>query len=65
MAGDDLILDLVIGSLGKNATRDELVFGGVGAAVDDALRVRVTDAGKGFELVGSGGVNVERCCRCR
>jgi len=51
MAGDDLVLDLVVDALGKNATRDELIFGGVGAAVDDALGVGITDAGEGLELI--------------
>ena len=59
-AGDDLVLDLVVSCLGKDAAGDELVFGGVGAAVDDALGVGVADAGKGLELVGGGGVDVER-----
>ncbi len=58
-AGDDLVLDLVVGGFGKNAAGEELVLGGVGAAVDDALGVGVADAGKGLELVGGGGVDVE------
>src|ERR1700730_10661238 len=64
MARDDLVLDLVVRGLGKNAAGDELVLGSVGAAVDDALGIGVADAGEGFELVGRGGVNVERssCC---
>jgi hypothetical protein len=64
MACDDLVLDLVIRTLGKNAASDELVFSGVWAAVDDALGVGISDAGEGLELVGRGGVNVERCSRC-
>src|SRR5258708_32986134 len=68
MAGDDLVLDLVVCSLGKNAAGDELVLGGIGAAVDDALGVGVADAGEGLELIGGGGADVlrrrrSRCCR--
>ena len=60
MAGDDLVLDFVVCGLRKDATGDELVLGGVGAAVDDAFGVGVADAGEGLELVGGGGINVER-----
>ena len=60
MTGDDLVLDLVVGSLGENAAGDELVLGSVGTAVDDALGVSVADAGKGLELVGGGGVDIEQ-----
>jgi hypothetical protein len=59
MAGDDLILDLVVGGFGKNAAGEELVFGGVGTAVDDAFGVGVSDAGECLELVGRGCVDVE------
>src|SRR6202795_447455 len=64
MAGDDLILDLVVRGLRENATGDELVLGGVGAAIDDALGVGVADAGKGLELVSRGSVDIERRCSC-
>jgi hypothetical protein len=60
-AGDDLVLDLVVSCRRKNAASEELVLGSVGAAVDDALGVGVPDAANGLELVGSGGVDVERC----
>jgi hypothetical protein len=50
---------IVVDALGQDAAGDELVFGGVGAAVDDALGVGVADAGEGLELVGGGGVDVE------
>jgi hypothetical protein len=59
VAGDDLIFDLVVGGFGKDASGEELVFGGVGTTVDDAFRVGVADAGKGFELVHSRGVDVD------
>ena len=59
VAGDDLVFDFVVGGFGKDAAGEELVFGGVGAAVDDALGVGVADAGKGLELIGGGGVDVE------
>jgi hypothetical protein len=60
MTCDDLVLDLVVRGLRKNASGDELVLRGIGAAVDDALGVGVADAGESLELVGGGGVNVER-----
>src|ERR1700679_3959266 len=59
MAGDDLVLDLVVGRFWKDAAGKKLVFGGIGAAVDDALGVSVTDAGEGFELVDGCGVDVD------
>src|ERR1700722_13344174 len=62
LAGDDLVLDLVIGGRRKNAASEELILGGVGAAVDDALGVGVADAVEGLELVGSGGVDIKQCC---
>lgn len=58
-AGDDLIFDFVVGGLGEDAAGDELILGGVGAAVDDAFGVGVADAVEGLELVGGGGVDVE------
>ena len=66
MAGDDLVLDLVVGGLRENAAGDELVLGGVGAAIDDALGIRIANAGEGLELVGGRRVDIERCCggRC-
>src|SRR5258705_10276870 len=70
VAGDDLVLNLVVRGLRENASGDELVLGGVGTAVDDALGVGVANAGEGLELVRCGGVNIERrsggrrcCCR--
>src|SRR5260370_40675922 len=62
MAGDDLVLDLVVRGLGENAAADELVPGGVGAAVDDAPGVSVADTRDGLELIGGGGVGIERRC---
>ena len=62
MAGDDEVLDAVVGLLGHDAAADELVLGGVGAAVNDAFAVGVAYAGESLELVGSGGVNVEQIC---
>src|SRR5580698_243182 len=59
VGGDDHVLDAVVGLLRDDAADGELIFGGVRAAVDDALGVDVADAGKGFELVGCGGVDVE------
>lgn len=53
---------------GKNAAGDELIFGGVGTAGDDACGVGVTNALEGLELVSGSGVDVEwrssgRSCR--
>jgi len=59
MAGDDLVLDLVVRGLRKNTAGDELVLRGIGTAIDDALCVGVTDAVECLKLVRSGGVNVE------
>jgi hypothetical protein len=59
VGGDDLVFDLVVGGFGKDTAGEELVLGGVGAAVDDTLGVGVADAGKGLELVDGGGVDVD------
>jgi hypothetical protein len=59
VAGDDLVFDLVVGGFGEDAAGEELVFGGVGAAVDDAFGIGIADTGKGLELVGGGGIDVE------
>src|SRR5579871_4389257 len=59
MAGDDLVFDLVVGGFGKNAASKKLIFGGVGAPVDDALSVGIADARKGLELVDGSGVDVD------
>jgi hypothetical protein len=59
VGGDDLVFDLVVGGFGKDAAGEELVLGGVGTAVDDALGVGVADTGKGLELVDGGGVDVD------
>src|SRR5271170_652296 len=63
MTGDGLVLDLVVGGLGENAASDELVLRSIRTAVDDSLGVSVADAGKCFELVGGGGVDIERSYR--
>lgn len=60
MAGDDLVLDLVVRGLGEDAAGNELVLCGVGPAVDDALCVGVADTVECLELIGGGGVDVER-----
>src|ERR1700746_1683902 len=62
MTGDDLVFDLVVDALRENAASDQLVLGGIGAAVDDALRVGVADTGDRLELIGGGGVDVQRRC---
>src|SRR5580692_7912103 len=64
MACDDLVFDLVVGGLRKDAAGDELVLGGVGTAIDDSLGIGVANAGEGLELVGSSGVNVQRSSSC-
>src|SRR6185312_9571295 len=58
-AGDDLVLDLVVGGYGKDTAGGELVLGGVGPAGDDTGGIGVTDAVEGLELVGGRGVDVE------
>ena len=60
MACDDLVFDLVVSSSGKNASGEELVFGSVRAAVDDAFGVGIADAGEGFELIGCCCIDIER-----
>jgi hypothetical protein len=62
VAGNDEVLDAVVGLLGENAAADELVLGRVGAPIDDPLGVGVADAGESFDLVGGGGVDVEQIC---
>jgi hypothetical protein len=62
MAGDDLVLDLVVRGLRENAAGDELVLGGVGTTIDDALCVGVAYPVEGLKLVSCGGVDVERGC---
>jgi hypothetical protein len=58
--GDDHALYAVVGLLRKNAAGGELVFGGIGATVNDALCVGVADTGKGLDLVRRSCVDVER-----
>src|SRR5580765_1910980 len=59
LRSDDGVLDLVVDVLGQDAAGDELVLGGVGAAVDDALGVGIADAGEGLQLVRGRCVDVE------
>src|SRR5262245_2593716 len=51
LLGDDLILDLVVRGLGNDLLLHQLVLPLVGTAVDDLLRVGVTDAGKSFQFI--------------
>ena len=41
--GDDLVLDAVIGGLRNNMTGHQVALGVVGTAVDDLLRIGLTD----------------------
>jgi hypothetical protein len=59
MAGDDLVLDLVVSGLWEDASGNELIFCSIWAAVDDSLRVGVADPGESLELVGRCGVDVQ------
>jgi len=59
MAGDDLVLNLVVRSLRENAAGDELVLRGVGAAIYDSLCVGVSDAVESLQLIGRGRVDVK------
>src|SRR5260370_398170 len=54
MEGGTVTLGWCVCSVG-----DEVILRGGGADVDDALGVGVADAGKGLELVGCGGVDIE------
>ena len=54
-----LITSLAISGFWENALLGELILRGVGAALDDAICIGVADAGEGFELGGSCGVDVE------
>jgi hypothetical protein len=56
---DDESGDAFVGSLGDNAAGDKLIFGAVGAAGDDAPRVRRAKAGERVELVRGGDIDVE------
>ena len=59
VAGDDLILDLVVSGLWEDTSGNKLILSGIGASVDDSLGVGVTDSGECLELVGRGGVDVQ------
>jgi hypothetical protein len=59
VAGDDLVFDLVVSGLREDASGNELILGGVGAAVDDSLRVGVANSGECLELVGCCGIDVQ------
>jgi hypothetical protein len=63
MAGDDLVLDLVVRGLREDAASDELIFRGIRATVDDAFCVGIADTVEGLELVRRGRVDVEGGCR--
>ena len=65
LGGDNLVLNLVVCGARKDALGDELIFVGVGATVDDALRICIANAGESLELVGGSCIDVDlpgRCC---
>src|SRR6266700_2138172 len=57
--GDDLVLDALVGRLGHDLLRDQLVLSLVRAVLDDLLRVGLSDARQRLQLVGRGRVEVE------
>src|SRR5882672_945915 len=59
LLGDDLVLDALVGRLGHELLRDQLVLSLVRAVLDDLFRVGLPDAGQRLQLVGRGRVEVE------
>ena len=56
LLGDDLVLDFVVCGLGNNLPVDQVELGAIRTSSDNFLRVGVTNAGQGLELVRGGGV---------
>ena len=56
--GNDERRDTFVGSLGNDATGEELVFGGVGSSGNDAPSVSGAEAGEGVQLPWGGRINV-------
>jgi hypothetical protein len=63
LAGDDLVLDVVVDRLGHDAPVDQLVLGAPRAALDDRLAARLADALQRHQLVLAGGVDVDQLGR--
>src|SRR5579875_1666173 len=63
LAGDDLVLDLVIRGLRDNSAGNKLVLCRVWPACNDARGISVANAVEGLELIGRCGVDVERRSR--
>src|SRR5207302_3916241 len=59
LAGDDVVLALVVRRLRDDALADQLVLPPVGAVLDDLLGVGVADPGQRLEVGPRGAVEVE------
>src|SRR5437867_8772303 len=59
LAGDDVVLDLVVRRLRDDALADQLVLPLVGAILDDLLGVGVADPGQRLEVGLRGAVEIE------
>lgn len=57
--GDDGVADAVVESNGDDAVVEEILFGAVGAIVEDAIGPDGSDAGEGHELIERGMVDVD------
>src|SRR5437867_12454259 len=64
LMGDDLIFNLLVGGSGNNLTSPQIALGAIRAAVNNLLRIFVTDTGQGVELVFGCGIDVELVCSC-
>ena len=59
LLGDDFVLYFCVRSLRDDATRNELVFGGVRTSLDDLVGVGGPDAGESFELIRGRGIDID------
>jgi len=60
LLGDDLVLDLVINALWQDILLHQVVFSLVGAAFDNGVGARGSDARQGVEISGTRGIDVEQ-----
>src|SRR5215475_6041939 len=60
LRGDHKVLDLVVRGLGNDLLLDQLVLTLVGPAVDDLLRVGITDSRKRLQVVGGRAIEINQ-----